>query len=130
MVFDGGATRDGSGRPLQKLVWSQVGSTDVVLSAAIDKANNENSGMGGPRLMISGSKIADIAAGSYTLKLTATNFLGVSDSTQAVFAVVASGDTPVVTVLGGSQQTFQIAHSIMLSSQLLAASVCANKQVC
>lgn len=130
IVFDGGASRDGSGRPLTKLVWQQVASSDVVLSAAIDKANNENSGNGGPRLIIPGTVLSKMdSSSSYTISLAATNFLGQTASQSITFTKRASGETPVVAVLGGSPQSFQIAQGISLSAQLQAASVCPNKQV-
>jgi hypothetical protein len=39
MVFDASFSRDGSGRPLSKYNWAQIGSNDVVLVAAVSAAN-------------------------------------------------------------------------------------------
>jgi hypothetical protein len=47
--LDASFSKDASGRPLAKISWSQSGSSDVVLGAAIDKANAANSGTGDVR---------------------------------------------------------------------------------
>lgn len=129
MVFDGSASRDGSGRPLDKLVWQQITTTDIVLSAAVDKANKENSDKGAPRLTIPGALLGQIKGGSYTIRLTATNYLGVSGFQDVTFTKVASGFAPVVSVLGGPAQSFQIAKGVSISSALLATSVCPGSVV-
>jgi len=129
VVFDGSASRDGSGRPLDKLVWQQITTTDIVLSAAVDKANKENSDKGAPRLTIPGALLGQINKGSYTIRLTATNYLGVSGFQEVTFTKAARGSAPVVSVLGGPAQSFQIAKGISVSSALLAASVCPGSVV-
>lgn len=48
ITFDASFSKDGSGRPLVKVAWSQD-SSDVVLGAAIDKANAANAGQGSIR---------------------------------------------------------------------------------
>lgn len=128
-MFDGGLTRDGSGRPLKQLVWEQVGTSDITLSIAIDAANAANGGAGSPRLVIPGAKLASMAEGAYTLRLTAVNFLDVSSSASASFDKRPMGATPVVSVVGGTQQTFSIAQGISLTTQLLPSSVCSSSKV-
>jgi hypothetical protein len=123
VVFDG-LSRDGSGRPLKKLVWSQD-AADVVLSAAIDAANSQNS----TRVVIPGSQISQISSGPHTITLTATNYLDKSVSGSITFTKQASGVVPVVSVLGGRSQDFKVAQGISISSTLVAASVCARKTV-
>lgn len=123
VVFDG-LSRDGSGRPLKKLVWSQY-AADVVLSAAIDAANSQ----GSTRVVIPGSQISQISSGPHTITLTATNYLDKSVSGSITFTKQASGFAPVVSVLGGRSQDFKVAQGISISSTLVAASVCAQKTV-
>lgn len=130
MVIDGGATRDGSGRALTKLVWEQVGGNDVALGAAIAQANSQNSEKGSPRLVIPGVSFDKLAADDYTVKLTATNYLGASTtSADFAFTKTASAAAPLVAVLGGAAQTFSIAKGISVSTQLLASSVCPGSEV-
>lgn len=50
VIFDASFSSDVSGRPLSKVYWElTAGGPDVVLSAAIDKANLANSGNGAYR---------------------------------------------------------------------------------
>lgn len=123
VVFDG-LSRDGSGRRLKKLFWSQT-ANDVVLSAAIDTANSQ----GSTRIVIPGSKIKQLSDGSNTIKLSATNYLDKSTIGELRFTKQAIGYAPVVSVLGGLTQDFQVAQGISISTTLLAASVCAQKTV-
>lgn len=125
VVFDGSATRDPSGRPLQKFVWTKTSTAnDVVLSAAIDRANTLNS----PRLVIPGSGLRNLATGEVTL--TATNYLGVAATSDPVgFTKQASGLTPVVAVIGGPAQSFYSSQGISISTQLVASSVCSGSKV-
>jgi hypothetical protein len=123
VVFDG-LGRDGSGRPLKKLVWSQD-AADVVLSAAIDTANSQ----GSTRIVIPGSKISQVSTGPHTITLTATSYLDKVNTGSITFNKQASGFAPVVSVLGGQSQNFQVAQGISISTTLLAASVCAQKTV-
>jgi hypothetical protein len=111
-------------------VWTQAGS-DFILQAAIDQANNQNSGNGSPRLVIPGAQVgnANFAATDPTVTLTATNYLGVSGSTDFTFTKVASGLTPIVSVVGGISQSFTIAQGLRVATQLVATSVCADSKV-
>lgn len=133
VVIDGSLTRDGSGRPLTKLVWTQAGS-DFILQAAIDQANNQNSGNGSPRLVIPGAQVGDAnfaptTSDPPTVTLTATNYLGVSKSMDFTFTKAASGLTPIVSVVGGVSQSFTIAQGLRAATQLVATSVCADSKV-
>jgi hypothetical protein len=128
VTFDGRASRDSSGRPFKKLVWSQD-SADVILSAAIDTANSAANGAGSPQLVIPGASIAQISSGVHTIKLVATNYLDVSGEDTVTFTKQQSGATPVVSVLGGSTQKFKVAKGISITSQLVAASVCSSQMV-
>jgi hypothetical protein len=58
VIIDASFSKDGSGRPLTRIRWSQVadaagvaltGTADVVLAAAIDQANTANNGAGAYR---------------------------------------------------------------------------------
>lgn len=126
VIFDGSFSADGMGRPLTKYVWDQPSTSDVVLSAAISAANAANS----PRLVIPGASLVKLPVNlPYTLRLTVTNFLSITASGQTTFTKLPSGALPVVTVLGGLQQSFTLAGGIKVSAQLLPSSVCSNKQV-
>lgn len=129
VVIDGGDTRDGSGRALKKLVWEQAGGNDVALGAAIAQANSQNNEKGSPRLVIPGASFDELAAGPYTVKLTATNSLDVSSSASFIFTKTASAAAPLVAVLGGTAHTFSIAKGICVSTQLQASSVCPGSEV-
>jgi hypothetical protein len=47
--LDASFSKDASGRPLAKFTWSQRGSSDMVLRAAIEAANAANAGTGDVR---------------------------------------------------------------------------------
>lgn len=71
-----------------------------------------------------------MAAGDYALKVTVTNFLGVSDSASFTFTKAAAGDeVPVISIIGDSQQNFKVAEGIKVETQLMASSVCPGKKV-
>jgi hypothetical protein len=65
----------------------------------------------------------------YTLRVTVTNFLGATGSATLVFEKVGPGEAPVISVAGGTLQTFKIAEGVKLTAQLVATSVCAGKKV-
>jgi predicted phage tail protein len=109
-----------------KYVWEKKGGTiDAVLNAAVDDANRLNS----PRLVIPGSKVANIATGQHDFNLTATNYLGVSTLQSVTFTKLAGPTKPAVTVVGGLTQEFFTAQGISITTQLVASSVCPGKQV-
>lgn len=130
VVIDGSLARDGSGRPLTKLVWMQAG-TDFILQAAIDQANSQNGGNGSPRLVIPGAQVGNtkFATAEHSVTLTATNYLGVSGEASFTFEKVESGRTPIVSVVGGTSQSFTIAQGLRIATQLVATSVCADSKV-
>lgn len=50
VIFDASFSNDQSGRPLSKVVWElTTGGPDVVVQAAVDKANSANNGDGAYR---------------------------------------------------------------------------------
>lgn len=81
------------------------------------------------RLTIPASDIDTMKNGVYTIHVTVTNWLGATQTASATFEKLVSGQAPVVSVAGGTQQTFKIADGLQLTSQLLATSVCSGKKV-
>jgi hypothetical protein len=124
VTFRGGVTMFNSDRSLKMVAWSQDGD-GTALNASINAANSA----GSTTLVIPGNRIAQISSGTHTIILKATNYLNVTEQAAVTFTKRASGATPVVSVLGGPTQTFRIAQGVAISSQLVAASVCASKTV-
>lgn len=81
------------------------------------------------RLIVPASDLETMKNAIYTIRVTVTNWLGATDATSATFEKVASGQAPVTSVAGGTQQTFKIAEGVQLTSQLVATSVCPGKKV-
>ncbi|KAF6254423.1 hypothetical protein COO60DRAFT_1665172 [Scenedesmus sp. NREL 46B-D3] len=127
--LDASFSKDASGRPLAKISWSQRGSSDMVLRAAIDRSNAANSGTGDVRLVIPAAGLPSMAAGTYAVEARVTSFLGASDTASLAFEKVGPGEAPVVSVIGENPQEFRIADGVKVSAQLLATSVCSGKRV-
>lgn len=123
VTFRGGVAMFNCDRSLKMGAWSQDGD-GTALTASINAANTA----GSTTLIIPGNRIAQISSGTHTIILKATNYLNVNEQAAVTFTKRASGATPVVSVLGPTQ-TFRIAQGIAISSQLVAASVCASKTV-
>lgn len=81
------------------------------------------------RLTIPGADLPTMGDATYTLRLTVTNFLGATHTATLVFEKVGPGEAPIISVAGGTSQTFKIAEGIKLTAQLVATSVCAGKKV-
>jgi hypothetical protein len=125
VVFDASSSYDASGRPLTKFAWVQLGSADAVLAAVVSAANTGNKA----RLVIPGAALGQVANGNYSLRVTVTNFLGLTRSGSVTFQKLGSGALPVVTVLRGLVQPFSVAEGLKVSTQIVASSVCASKNV-
>ena len=69
LVFDASSTPLSAGRPVAVFVWS---SPDATLQALAAAAANSS------RLVVPAAEVAKLAAGTHTLQLTATNWLGAS----------------------------------------------------
>eukprot|EP00882_Tetradesmus_deserticola_P021985 GHRQ01023850.1.p1 GENE.GHRQ01023850.1~~GHRQ01023850.1.p1 ORF type:complete len:145 (+),score=39.80 GHRQ01023850.1:409-843(+) len=81
------------------------------------------------RLVIPAASLPNMAAGTYTIEVRVTSFMGAADTTTLVFEKVGPGEAPVVSVIGGNTQEFKIAEGAKVSAQLLATSVCSGKKV-
>jgi hypothetical protein len=123
VAFDASYSKDLSGRGLT-FTWSQSG-INPLLQDLIGKANAAKAS----RLVITAASILTLPNADYTLQVTATNFLGAAHSSSITFTKKVAGEAPTVSIVGGQQQDFKIADGIRVSSQLLAKSVCAGKQV-
>jgi hypothetical protein len=123
VAFDASYSKDLSGRGLT-FTWAQAG-INPLLQDLIDKANAAKAS----RLVITAANILTLPNADYTLQVTATNFLGAAHSSSLTFTKKGAGEAPTVSIVGGQQQDFKIADGIRVSSQLLAKSVCAGKQV-
>jgi hypothetical protein len=123
VAFDASYSKDVSGRGLT-FAWSQAG-INPLLQDLIDKSNAAKAS----RLVITAASILTLPNANYTLQVTATNFLGAAHSGSITFAKKGAGEAPAVSIVGGQQQDFKLVDGIRVSSQLLAKSVCAGKQV-
>jgi hypothetical protein len=81
------------------------------------------------RLTIPAAELDTMKNALYPIQVTVTNWLGATHTAAAAFEKVASGQAPVVSVAGGTQQTFKLAEGVQLTAQLLAPSVCPGKKV-
>lgn len=81
------------------------------------------------RLVIPAVGLPNMAAGTYTIEVKVTSFLGASDTASLTFEKVGPGEAPVVSVMGENTQEFKIADGVKVSAQLLATSVCSGKKV-
>lgn len=129
MVFAASSSSDPSGRPLASIVWGQDGSNPV-LSAVINKANDAAGTAAGSYLLsLPQSSIIQLADGVYTLTVTVSSFLGQSATAKLSFSKVGPGVAPVVSIVGGTSQSFKIADGIKLAAVLDPKSVCGSKKV-
>jgi hypothetical protein len=81
------------------------------------------------RLVIPAADLDTMKNALYTIQVTVTNWLGATHTATTTFEKIASGQAPVISVAGGTQQTFKIADGVQLTSQLVATSVCPGKKV-
>lgn len=82
------------------------------------------------RLTIPAAQLDTMKNTLHQIQVTVTNWLGATHMASAAFEKVASGQAPVVSVAGGTQQTFKLSEGVQLTAQLLATSVCPGKKVC
>lgn len=127
--FDASYSKDPSGRQLVSYTWSQSGSMNPTLQGLIDEANNANAKHGATKLAISASGIQLLPNGDYTLVVAVMTFLGQTGVASVPFTKKGPGEAPSVSIVGGQQQDFKLSEGIRVSSQLLAKSVCAGKEV-
>lgn len=130
-VFDASFSLDPSGRELVSLEWGQdlAAGSNPVLAFAIANVNSESTVKAKSILSLPAAIVDQLADGTYTLTVTVTNFLGRSATEKLVFAKVGSGTAPVVSIIGGTAQSFRIADGVKLASFLEPTSVCAGKTV-
>jgi len=81
------------------------------------------------RLTLAAADLANMANKQYELQVLVVNYLGASSTASAKFDKVSAGQAPVISVAGGTEQTFKISEGIKLTAQLQATSVCAGKKV-
>ncbi|KAL4419691.1 hypothetical protein ABPG75_006789 [Micractinium tetrahymenae] len=83
---------------------------------------------GSPRLVIPSALAASLAQGTYTLQMNVTNWLGMTSSASLSFEKEAAA-LPLVTIIGGPQQTFSLGAGINVQTQIYTSSVCPGKSV-
>lgn len=81
------------------------------------------------RLVLTGNMTSQLDNADYTITVTVTTFLGQSSTARLTFTKKPSGAAPMVSIVGGSQQSFKIAQGINVGSVLDPTSVCAGKAV-
>ena len=131
VTFDGSASPVSQGRPLTQYVWAATrtgGTISLGLSAAIVAANQATALGTQSRLSLSPTVVAALNADTYTITLTVTNWLAQSASTS-ITVTKAAAPVPVVSIIGGSTQSFMPSNGLRLSAQVDKSSVCAGSQV-
>ena len=76
-------------------------------------------------IMLSITLHAGAQAGTYSVTLMVTDWLGQTDSTTWSFTKAAAA-LPLVQLVGGAQQSFTISQGIAVPAQIFLASVCAG----
>jgi hypothetical protein len=130
-VFDASFCFDPSGRELTTLEWGQgLGAgNNPVLATFVNQVNKGGSVKARSLLSLPAATVAQLSDGSYALTVKVTNFLGQSAAAKLSFSKVGPGTAPVISVVGGSAQSFKIADGVNLASALEPTSVCAGKTV-
>lgn len=130
-VFDASFCSDPSGRELTSLEWGQdlAAGNNPVLAAVVNQANRGGSVKARSLLSLPAATVAQLSDGTYTLTVKVTSFLGQSATAKLAFSKVGPGTAPVISVVGGSVQSFKIADGVNLASALEPTSVCAGKTV-
>jgi len=82
------------------------------------------------QLILSGTEISALPAGSYVLRAEATNFVRQPSSLKYDFKKQRQVEVkaPAVSILGGKTQTFVISKGIRVTSALIESSLC-NRSV-
>jgi hypothetical protein len=130
-VFDASFCSDPSGRELTTLEWGQdlAAGNNPVLATIVNQVNKGGSVKARSLLSLPAATVAQLSDGSYALIVKVTNFLGQSAAAKLSFSKVGPGAAPVISVVGGSTQSFKIADGVNLASALEPTSVCAGKTV-
>lgn len=81
------------------------------------------------KLEINSTVLTAIAPGTYTIKVTVTNFLNVTATATRDLKVALAGITPVISIVGPTEQSFVISEGFKVSTLLVAESVCPNSEV-
>lgn len=99
----------------------------TVVSAASKQAELEAAAAAatGPRLVLPAQLVGQLAAGSYVLRLTVTNWLGASASTDLTVTKAALV-LPQLAIVGGAAQTFSVSSGIRVQTAIELASVCSG----
>jgi hypothetical protein len=111
--------------------WGQdlAAGSNPVLAFVISKVNSKATVKAKSLLSLPASTLDQLADGTYTLTVTVNNFLGRSATDKLVFTKVGPGTAPVISIIGGTAQSFKIADGVNLASYLEPTSVCAGKTV-
>lgn len=129
IIFDASSSSDPSGRPITTLTWGQEGVINPALDEAITAVNAKPDFATKRQLVLTGTAIAQLTDGLYTIVVKATNFLGRSATARLTFTKQPSGTAPMVTIVGGSEQSFKLSEGLSINSLLQAKSVCTGKTV-
>lgn len=113
VAFDASGTPASAGRPVV-LAWTTPDAALQDLAAAAGSAS---------RLVLPGFEAAALPAGTYSLLLTATNWLGATHTTNFTLSKEAE-PLPAVTLVGGRAQTFLLANGISVQASIGLASIC------
>lgn len=121
-AFDGSGSSQGAGRALA-YAWAIVSaaSKQAELKAAAGSA-------AGSRLVLPAQLVGQLEAGSYVLRLTVTNWLGSSASTDFTVTKAALA-LPQLAIVGGAAQTFAVSAGIRVQTAIELASVCSGMKV-
>lgn len=83
----------------------------------------------GSRLVLPAQLVGQLEAGSYVLRLTVTNWLGSSASTDFTVTKAALA-LPQLAIVGGAAQTFAVSAGIRVQTAIELASVCSGAWLC
>lgn len=70
-----------------------------------------------------------ISTGAYTLSVNATSVFGQSATKTVSFAVAASGQAPVISIVGPAERLYYRGDGFKITSDLVPESVCDGAQV-
>ncbi|PRW57378.1 hypothetical protein C2E21_4192 [Chlorella sorokiniana] len=119
VTFDASGTPPSAGRAISTWQWSSPNSElGPLLASQATK----------PAITLSAADAQQLPAGTYTLQLTATNWLDVNGTTTFSFRKEAE-QLPRVSLVGGSRQTFLLALGKTVQTSIDLSSVCTGKRV-
>ncbi|PSC71100.1 putative DNA-3-methyladenine glycosylase 2 [Micractinium conductrix] len=125
VVFDASRSPFTAGRPVA-FSWAVTAATGG--RAALDALAAAATTNGVSRLVLPAATVAALPAGNYALSLTVTSWLGGTSTAELSFTKLAAA-LPVVAVVGGASQTFQVANGLRAQTVIDLASVCSGKRV-